>query len=237
MVEERVLETAVQCSVSQEIVHRGRNYLDKDQVLRQRRKYWNLKRGQDVLFSLIALLLLAPVMLLIMLLIVIDDPSASPIFTQVRVGRHGKKFKFYKFRTMCPGAEEQLEGLMKLNEMDGPVFKIRNDPRITRVGRILRKTSLDELPQFLNVLLGDMSIVGPRPAIPREVELYDDYERQRLFVTPGLTCYWQIQPNRNDMSFEEWLELDLKYIRERNYFIDWKIMLKTIRAVLKMDGV
>ena len=141
-----------------------------------------------------------------------------------------------KFRSMIPNAEERLEELLDQNEMDGPVFKIKEDPRITRVGRFLRKTSLDELPQLFNVLKGDMSIVGPRPALPREVEQYSDYEKQRLYVTPGLTCFWQIQPNRNDLSFAEWMELDLKYVQERSFATDWKIIFKTVGAVLGMNG-
>lgn len=141
-----------------------------------------------------------------------------------------------KFRSMIPNAEERLEELLDQNEMDGPVFKIKDDPRITRVGRFLRKTSIDELPQLLNILKGDMSIVGPRPALPREVEQYSDYERQRLYVTPGLTCFWQIQPNRNDLSFAEWMELDLKYVQERSFTTDWKIIFKTVGAVLGMNG-
>lgn len=142
-----------------------------------------------------------------------------------------------KFRTMIPNAESRLSELLAQNEMDGPVFKIKNDPRITRVGRILRKTSIDELPQLINILKGDMSIVGPRPALPREVEQYGDYERQRLYITPGLTCFWQIQPNRNDLSFSEWMELDIKYVRERSFITDWKIIFRTIGAVLGMNGV
>ena len=140
-------------------------------------------------------------------------------------------------RTMIPNAESRLSELLAQNEMDGPVFKIKNDPRITRVGRILRKTSIDELPQLINILKGDMSIVGPRPALPREVEQYGDYERQRLYITPGLTCFWQIQPNRNDLSFSEWMELDIKYVRERSFITDWKIIFRTIGAVLGMNGV
>ena len=120
--------------------------------------------------------------------------------------------------------------------MDGPCFKIKDDPRITRVGRFIRKTSIDELPQLWNVLRGEMSIVGPRPPIPREVAEYDDYAMQRLLITPGLTCYWQIQPCRNDLSFEEWLELDLQYINERSFLTDWKIIFKTFGAVLGMNG-
>ena len=120
--------------------------------------------------------------------------------------------------------------------MDGPVFKIREDPRITRVGRFIRRTSIDELPQLLNILKGDMSIVGPRPALPHEVEQYDAYQRQRLYVTPGLTCFWQIQPHRNELSFDEWMELDLKYVRERSFLTDWKIIFKTVGVVFGMQG-
>ena len=120
--------------------------------------------------------------------------------------------------------------------MDGPAFKMKNDPRITRVGRFIRKTGIDELPQLVNVLKGEMSLVGPRPALPREVEQYTDYQRQRLNVTPGLTCYWQVQPNRNELSFDEWMELDLKYIRERSFWVDWKIIFKTVVTIFRMYG-
>lgn len=211
-------------------------YLDRDRTLHARKLYWLGRRSQDVLFSLLALIVLWPFLVLIALVIWIDSPGASPIFAQDRVGRNGKIFKFLKFRSMVPDAEAKLDELLAQNEMDGPVFKIKKDPRITRVGRFLRKTSIDELPQLINILRGDMSIVGPRPALPREVEQYGDYERQRLMVSPGLTCYWQIQPHRNDLSFEEWLELDLKYIRERSFLVDWKIIFSTVRAVIGMDG-
>ena len=210
--------------------------LDKGEVLHSKRLYWIGRRAQDIIFSAIALLVLWPVILICAILIVIDSPGASPFFIQDRVGRNGKIFRFVKLRTMRPGAESMLDSLLDQNEMDGPVFKIKNDPRITRVGKILRRTSIDELPQLLNVLKGDMSIVGPRPAIPREVEQYTAYQLQRLYVTPGLTCYWQIQPRRNDLSFDEWLELDLKYIRERSFVTDWKIIFKTFGAVLGMNG-
>ena len=214
-----------------------RMVLDRDSVLYQARHYWILRRSQDVILSALALLILWPWMLLIAVIIVIDSPGASPIFVQKRIGRDGKEFTFYKFRSMKPNAEAELEDLLEQNEMDGPVFKIKNDPRITRVGRFIRKSSIDELPQLWNVLRGEMSIVGPRPCLAREAEQYDDYARQRLFVPPGLTCYWQIQPNRNDMSFEEWVELDLKYIQERSFLVDWKIIFKTFIAVLGMNGV
>lgn len=198
--------------------------------------YLYIKRLQDIVLSILGLVVLFPVMLLISLFIVIDSPGANPLFIQTRVGINGKKFRFIKFRTMHPNAEAYLEQLMAKNEMDGPVFKIKDDPRITRVGKFLRKTSLDELPQLWNILRGDMSFVGPRPPLPRETEMYTEEEWKRLSVTPGLTCYWQIQPRRNSLSFKEWLALDMKYIQERNYLVDWKIMFSTVRAVVKMEG-
>jgi len=210
--------------------------IDREKTLRSHRRYWVLRRAQDIVFSLLALILLAPLALLISLAIVLDSPGDGAIFRQRRVGRDGKLFWLYKFHTMCPDAEEQLNELLSQNQMDGPVFKIKGDPRITWVGRFLRKTSLDELPQLLNVLQGDMSIVGPRPALPREVELYSDYQRQRLYVTPGLSCYWQIAPHRNEMSFDEWVALDLKYIQERSFWVDWKIIFLTVRAMLMKYG-
>ena len=210
--------------------------LERETVLKNGRRYWALRRFQDVVLSLAALLVLWPAMLLVAVIIVLDSPGAGPIFAQTRIGRDGKEFTFYKFRSMCPDAEDKLEALLPQNEMDGPVFKIKEDPRITRVGKFIRMTSIDELPQLWNVLRGEMSIVGPRPGIPREVEQYDAYEKQRLLVTPGLTCFWQIQPNRNDLSFEEWVELDVKYIQERSFLTDWKIILATFGAVLGMNG-
>lgn len=214
----------------------AKTVLNRETVLNSGRRYWRLRRAQDVVLSLIAMAALWPFMLIVALAIVIESPGASPIFKQTRVGRDGKEFQFYKFRSMIPDAEGRLGELLSENEMQGPVFKMRNDPRITRVGRIIRKCSIDELPQLYNVLRGDMSIVGPRPGLPREVEQYDSYARQRLLVTPGLTCYWQIQPNRNSLSFEEWLELDLKYIKERSFLTDWRIIFATFRAVIGMNG-
>ena len=210
--------------------------LDKREVQTGKRLYCAAKRGQDILFSLLALLVLWPFMLLLALVIYIDSPGASPFFVQQRIGLNGKPFRFIKFRSMVPDAEKKLHALLDKNEMDGPVFKIKRDPRITRVGSFIRRCSIDELPQLINILKGDMSIVGPRPALPREVKKYDDYERQRLYVRPGLTCYWQVQPRRNDLSFDEWLELDLKYIRERSFITDWKIIFKTFSAVIGMEG-
>lgn len=215
---------------------RQKIWLDREQVLESKHLYWMLRRGQDIFFSLLALIVLAIPMLMVALVIWIDSPGASPIFSQDRVGRDGKVFKFYKFRSMVPNAEAKLHEVLEQNEMDGPVFKMKDDPRITRVGRFIRKTSIDELPQLINILKGDMSIVGPRPALPREVAEYGEYEMQRLYVTPGLTCYWQIQPNRNELTFEEWMDLDIKYIQDRSFWLDWKLIVLTMVAVLKMYG-
>ncbi len=210
--------------------------LNHDRVLHDKKAYWFGRRTQDIIFSSLALLILWPLMLVIAILIYIDDPKGSPFFSQIRCGRNGKEFRFYKFRSMCVDAEAKLEELLKDNEMDGPAFKIKDDPRITRIGRILRKTSLDELPQLWNILKGDMSIVGPRPPLPREVAQYNAYQKQRLFVTPGLTCYWQIQPRRNELTFDEWMELDIKYVLERSFLVDWKIIFGTVKAVLWGEG-
>ena len=213
-----------------------RIYINRKEQLYSKRRYWIFRRVQDILLSGIALIVLAPIMLLIALAIYIDDPHGSPIFTQIRCGRDGKPFKFYKFRSMCVDAEDKLATLLGNNEMDGPAFKIKDDPRITKIGRMIRKTSLDELPQLWNVFKGDMSIVGPRPALPREVELYDDYQLQRMYVQPGLTCYWQVQPRRNDISFDDWIALDIKYIQERSFWVDWKIIFMTVGAVIRGEG-
>lgn len=159
--------------------------LDLSEVSHEDRVYWAVRRAQDILLSSLALVVLSPLLLVTYAAIWIDSPGASPIFTQQRVGRNGKLFKMYKFRTMCPDAEQKFKDLMEHNEKDGPVFKMKNDPRITRVGKFLRKTSIDELPQLFNVLKGEMSIVGPRPALPREVTQYTAYEWQRLYVTPA----------------------------------------------------
>lgn len=210
--------------------------LNRDEQLHTKRGYWFWRRAQDLFFSVLALLLLWPVMLIVALVIYIDDPHGSPIFSQVRVGRDGKHFKMYKFRSMYVDAEARLHELLKDNEMDGPAFKMKDDPRITRVGKFIRKVSLDELPQLFNIVKGDMSIVGPRPALPREVEQYTELQKQRLYVTPGLTCYWQVQPKRNDISFEDWMALDLQYIQERSFWVDWKIIFKTVGAVLNHEG-
>lgn len=222
--------------MTQTINERDLVTLDRSEQLRRRKGYWVLRRGQDIFFTVLALLVLWPVMLLTALVVWLDDPHGSPVFSQIRCGRDGKLFKMYKFRSMYMDAEERLKDLLQDNEMDGPAFKIKDDPRITRVGRVIRKVGLDELPQLINILRGDMSIVGPRPALPREVEQYTELQKQRMYVTPGLTCYWQIQPKRNDISFDDWMALDLKYIQERSFWVDWKIIFKTVGAVLGGEG-
>ena len=176
-----------------------------------------------------------PILLTIALVIYIDD-RGNPIFSQYRCGKNGELFKMYKFRTMCVDAEKKLEGLQKHNEMDGPVFKIKNDPRITRVGRFLRASGLDELPQLVNILNGNMSVVGPRPALPKEVAQYTDKEKIRLSVKPGLTCYWQIAPDRNSISFSDWMALDKQYIMDRNVAVDFFVIMRTVVAVIKRQG-
>ncbi len=199
--------------------------------------YEFFKRVFDVVCCVLGLIVLFIPLVIVSIIIVIDSPGASPIYTQTRIGKDGKPFKFYKFRSMIPNAEQKLDELLSENEMDGPAFKMKNDPRITKFGNIIRKTSVDELPQLINIIKGDMSLVGPRPPLPREVELYNEIQYQRLSITPGLTCYWQIQPSRNDLSFDEWLNWDLKYISERNFFTDIKIIFKTIGAVVGLEGV
>lgn len=201
-----------------------------------RRGYWARKRAFDIIVSLIMLLLLVPLFIVVSIVIVIDDPHAGPFFKQQCVGRHGVEFSMYKFRTMVANAEQLKDRLRGQNEMDGPVFKIKDDPRITRVGKFLRTTSIDELPQLINVLRGDMSLVGPRPPLPDEVAQYDDYERLRLVVTPGLTCLWQISDNRNDIPFEEWVEMDIDYIEHRTAVGDMVIMFKTAMAMIGKEG-
>ena len=198
--------------------------------------FWRRKRLFDIFFATLIFLFLLPLMIVIAIIIVIDDPSAGPFYRQIRVGRHGKEFYMYKFRTMYANADKMIDQLAKQNEMDGPVFKMKNDPRITRVGKYLRKLSLDELMQFFNVLKGDMTLVGPRPPLPREVQYYTDYQKLRLLVTPGLTCTWQISKNRNDIPFEQWVEMDIEYIQTRTFFNDLLIMLKTPIVMLTATG-
>lgn len=201
-----------------------------------RRFYWKRKRLFDFFASFFGLLLLSPLFLIVCLLIVIDDPHGGPFFKQTRVGRHKKEFSMYKFRTMFTDAEARRAELERLNEKDGPVFKIEHDPRITRIGHFLRKTSLDELPQLINVLKGEMTLVGPRPPLPGEVSKYSPYDEMRLSVTPGLTCVWQVQPNRDAIRFDRWVDLDLAYIGTRSHTLDIRLLLETVKAVFCQSG-
>ena len=207
---------------------------DQAAVRRPGKGYLAAKRCFDVVMSFLALILLSPLFLVLAVIIFVDDPHGSPIFSQIRVGKDGRLFRFYKFRSMIVNAEDMLEQLQDQNEMEGPAFKIKDDPRITRIGKFIRKTSLDELPQLVNVLKGELSLVGPRP---REVEQYTPKQMKRLTVKPGLTCYWQTQPHRNSLSFDQWLALDLQYINERSALVDLKILFATVKVVFHGDGV
>ena len=194
-----------------------------------------IKRFSDIILSAIALVLLTPLFGIIALLIKLED--GGPIFfPQRRVGKWGREFKMWKFRSMCVDAEEKLASLLEKNRHStGITFKVANDPRVTRIGRWLRKFSLDELPQFYNVLIGDMSLVGPRPPVPREVAKYTWADRRRLEVTPGLTCFWQIG-GRSNIDFPEQVQLDVQYIESQNFWLDLKILVKTVPAVLLGRG-
>lgn len=189
--------------------------------------YLFIKRIIDIIGSSVGILILSPLFLLIALLIKLEDSKGAVFFRQTRVGEHEKPFEMYKFRSMVSNAEALKATLIKDNEAIGPVFKIKKDPRITKLGSFIRKTSIDELPQLFNVLKGEMSLVGPRPPLPEEVNQYSRYEKQRLKVTPGLTCYWQVS-GRSNIGFNEWVKLDLKYINERNTLIDFKLIIKTV---------
>lgn len=199
------------------------------------RAYLMIKRFFDITISAISIILLIPFLSLIALLIRLDSPG--PIFFyQMRVGKQGRQFKMYKLRSMYTDAEERKAALMKKNEMkDGILFKMKKDPRITRMGRFIRKFSIDEIPQLFNVLLGDMSLVGPRPPLPCEVAKYTAHQRLRLKVTPGITCIWQVS-GRSELSFREQVELDLLYIKNQSLKYDFLLLLKTIPAVLKARG-
>ncbi|WP_307311736.1 sugar transferase [Neobacillus driksii] len=189
--------------------------------------YLFTKRFIDITGSLFGIIILSLLFMIIALLIKLEDPKGAVFFSQKRVGLNGKAFRMYKFRSMVSNAEEKLEELLKLNEISGAMFKMKDDPRITRVGKFIRKTSIDELPQLFNVLKGDMSLVGPRPPLPREVAEYTQYDKQRLLVTPGCTGLWQVS-GRNSLSFDEMVELDLEYMQKCSILFDLKIIFKTV---------
>jgi lipopolysaccharide/colanic/teichoic acid biosynthesis glycosyltransferase len=196
--------------------------------------WWTLKRAIDVVLGVVLFIATAPVTIVAAAGILLVTGGA-PFFAQERVGQYGRRFKMFKLRTMVKNAHELREQLMHLNEVDGPVFKIRNDPRLHPLGRLLRRTSIDELPNLLNVIRGEMSIVGPRPALPCEIEHYDSGARRRLQVPQGITCLWQIN-GRSDVSFEHWMELDNRYVDTWTPLDDLAIIVKTIPAVIRRDG-
>jgi lipopolysaccharide/colanic/teichoic acid biosynthesis glycosyltransferase len=195
-----------------------------------------IKRTVDLSCAIIALLLLSPLLLIIALAVKISDHKGPIIFKQTRVGKNGKLFTMYKFRSMYADAEERKAALQEYNESGGPTFKMKNDPRIYPFGRILRKFSLDELPQLFNILKGDMSVVGPRPPVPAEVAEYLPWHKMRLSVTPGLTCFWQVS-GRSNVTFEEWMRLDNQYVRHGNFGVDAQLIAKTFKVVIKAMGL
>lgn len=205
------------------------NLRHEDEVLEEQKKtlrfYYVFKRLVDVICSLLGLIVLSPLFLIVA--IAIKCESKGPVFfSQQRIGINGTTFNMYKFRSMVTNAEELKEKLMDKNEMSGPMFKMKDDPRVTKVGKFIRRTSIDELPQLVNVLKGEMSLVGPRPSLPDEVMKFEDWMMKRLYVKPGLTCYWQVS-GRNDIEFEDWMKLDIKYVKERSTMVDIKLIIKT----------
>jgi exopolysaccharide biosynthesis polyprenyl glycosylphosphotransferase len=192
--------------------------------------YYFLKRIIDICGSLLGIILLSPIIIGTIVAIKLDSHGPA-FFSQPRVGKDGEIFNMYKFRSMVTDAEKLLKHIKGKNEMSGPMFKMKNDPRVTRVGKFIRKTSIDELPQLFNVLKGEMSLVGPRPNLPKEVAQFDEIHRLKLLAKPGITCYWQVM-GRNNIDFEDWMKLDIKYVEERNIWIDIKLILMTVRVLL-----
>lgn len=193
------------------------------------------KRVFDIVLSFLALILLSPVFLGVFIAIKCED-GGKVLFKQTRLTKGGKEFGMYKFRSMIPDAEKKLDSLMSKNEVNGPAFKIKDDPRITKVGRFIRKTSIDELPQLWNIIKGDMTIIGPRPPLPREVAQYTPYQMHRLDVKTGLACYHEVMGRSDSNDFDEWVEQDMKYIRERSLWTDIKIIFLTVKVVLTGKG-
>lgn len=193
--------------------------------------YHGMKRLFDIVAATCGIVVLSPLMIIIAVLIKAEDHG--PIFyEQIRVGKNGKTFKMYKFRSMFVNTDKMLDKLKEKNDVDGPMFKMKNDPRVTKVGHFIRKHSLDELPQFLNVIKGDMSLVGPRPPLPSEVSEYSDYDKQRLYVTPGCTGLWQAT-ERNEVGFNEMVQIDIQYIQRASFIFDLWIIWKTVEIIIK----
>lgn len=203
--------------------------------LKKQRGYTFSKRVIDLLGGVVGLVITAPIMLWIRHKIHQEEPGTPVIFAQTRIGKDGKPFTMYKFRSMCIDAEEKLEELLEHNEVDGAMFKMKDDPRVTRIGKFIRKTSLDELPQLLNVVKGEMSLIGPRPPLEREVTEYSPRDMQRLLVKPGCSGLWQVS-GRNEVSFDEMVDFDIEYIQKRSFMYDLKIIFKTIMIMIKPNG-
>lgn len=197
--------------------------------------YLRMKRLIDIFGSIIGLILLSPIFLIVAILIKVEDPKGPVFFKQVRVGKDETEFHMYKFRSMVSNAEEQLKELLTLNEVSGAMFKMKNDPRITKIGKFIRRTSIDELPQLWNVLIGNMSLVGPRPPLIREVNEYSNFDKQRLLVTPGCTGLWQVS-GRSNLNFYQMVKLDIEYISNRTIWNDIKIIIKTILMLINSKG-
>lgn len=210
-------------TVNKQLVENRESFI----TVRESKNYLFIKRSIDIFGAVFGLILLSWVFLIVAIIIKIEDPKGPVFFKQVRVGRNEKEFYMYKFRSMVSDAEEKLKDLLQNNEVSGAMFKMKDDPRVTKIGKFIRKTSIDELPQLLNVIKGDMSLVGPRPPLPREVKEYSTYDKQRLIVTPGCTGLWQVS-GRNSLGFKEMVELDLEYISNQNIVFDLRIIFKTV---------
>ncbi|MGH1298723.1 sugar transferase [Bacillus pretiosus] len=203
------------------------NDLMNAEEINRNRTYLFIKRLIDIIGAICGLLFLSPILIIVAIIIKLEDPKGPVFFKQIRVGKDEKEFGMYKFRSMVTDAEKRLNELLKYNEVSGAMFKMKDDPRVTKIGKFIRKTSIDELPQLINVLKGEMSLVGPRPPLPREVKEYTNYHKQRLIVTPGCTGLWQVS-GRSHIGFEDMVKLDLYYIQNRKVLFDFKIILKTV---------
>lgn len=209
-------------------------WVDQEKIQSQK-GYILFKRTLDIVGSFAGLIVTSPILLWVSYKIQQEEPGNPVIFKQTRVGREGKEFTMYKFRSMCVDAENKLEELLNKNEVEGAMFKMKEDPRVTKIGKFIRKSSLDELPQLLNVLKGDMSLVGPRPPLEREVKEYTPHDKQRLLVKPGCSGLWQIS-GRNEVGFDEMVDFDIEYIKNRSMINDLKIIFKTVKLMIKPDG-
>lgn len=221
--------------LSNSSVSQAESQVISKQEVNSNKSYLLAKRCVDITGALCGIILLLFLFIIIAIIIKIEDPKGPVFFKQKRIGKDGKEFYMYKFRSMVTDAEERLKDLLKYNEISGAMFKMKEDPRITKIGKFIRKTSIDELPQLWNVLRGDMSLVGPRPPLPREVAEYTTHDMQRLLVVPGCTGLWQVS-GRNDLNFDQMVELDIQYIKKRSFMFDVKIILKTVKVLLGSDN-